>query len=170
MNNGGRVSVNQIIPRIWIGNIYAALDDTFLNNNQIHVIINCTKDLPFHQNVSEHKAKAYRVAVHDNLQPEEIQNMTLWSSEIVYYMLKEYFEGNNILVHCAAGMQRSAAVVAMFLIALKGFTPDESILFIKSRRNIVFTPSINFRKSIDYFYNYFNSSVVPILPGSTHPR
>lgn len=161
------VSANQIIPRVWIGNIYAALDDEFLDTNNIQVIINCTKDLTFHSKVIQGHTKAYRLPIDDNLKEREIRNMTLWGPEAVYYMLKEYFEGNNILVHCAAGIQRSAAVVAMFLIALKGFAPEESISFIKSKRSITFNPSVNFKKSIHHFYEYYNSNIIPILP-ETH--
>lgn len=166
MDMKDHVSVTQIIPRVWIGNIYSAIDDEFLHTNNIQVIINCTKDLAFHSDVIRGKIRAYRLPIDDNLKEQEIQNMSLWAPEVIYYMLKEYFEGNNILVHCAAGIQRSASVVAMFLIALKGYTPEESISFIRSKRNITFKPSVNFKKSIQHFYEYYHSTILPIIPES----
>jgi drug/metabolite transporter (DMT)-like permease len=43
--------------------------------------------------------------------------MTLWSHEAVYKLMMEHNKGQNVLVHCAAGMQRSASIVGMYLIA-----------------------------------------------------
>jgi protein-tyrosine phosphatase len=77
--------------------------------------------------------------------------MELWSFEIIYKLIKEYNSGAIILVHCAAGMQRSAAVVAMFLIATQGMKWEDALQFIRQRRPIAFYPSANFLKAIQGF-------------------
>jgi protein-tyrosine phosphatase len=86
--------------------------------------------------------------VDDNLEPEEIGNLYAWAPETLYKLHREYRVGNTILVHCHAGMQRSAAVVAMYLILTQGMTADEAMAFIKSKRPIAFFPSANFEKAI----------------------
>ena len=121
----------------------------FLKTNRITAIFNCTKDLPF---CTEAGAKMYRLPVDDNLEMSEIRNMTLWSYEAVHKVMKEYKTGNHILIHCAAGMQRSAACVALFLIATRNMRPDQAIQYIQERRPVAFRPSVNFGPAIEGFY------------------
>ena len=66
-------------------------------------------------------------------------------------MLQEYKQGRPILVHCHAGMQRSPAVVAMFLMVLYRMGMDQAKAYIKQRRPIVFFPSANFEASMRGF-------------------
>jgi len=154
-----------IIPRIWLGNFAASQDVMFLRANQISVIFNCTKDLPFQ---TAHSAKMYRVPIHDNLDPVEIRNLSLWSYEAVHKVMNEYKQGNHILIHCAAGMQRSAALLAMFLIAHYRTHFMEAAVHIKKRRPIAFYPSANFAPAIREFDESFHRDIMPklgLLPG-----
>lgn len=148
--NESKADAHLIIPGLWLGNIKAAGNGDFLKENAITTVFNCTKDSPFHHTIK----KQYRVAVDDNLQEEEIRNMELWSFEIVYKLTKELKEG-TVLVHCHAGMQRSATVVSMYLIA-HGMKSDDTFQFIKSKRPIAFHHSVNFYKSIKGFEESFN--------------
>lgn len=140
-------NADQILPNVWLGNLKAAHDEQFLKNAGIQVVFNATKDAPFHSSIR----RRYRVPVDDNLQESEIRNMELWSYEIVYKMLKEYKEGRPILVHCHAGMQRSPAIVAMFLMVLYRMSKDQAKAYIRNKRPIVFLPSTNFEKAIRGF-------------------
>ena len=123
------------------------MDPEFLKANNITVVFNCTKDLPFHNSV----VKRYRVPVDDNLEASEISNMHAWSPEIIAKLLREYRAGHTILVHCFAGMQRSACVVAMTLIALTKKTADEAMAYIREIRPIAFFPAANFERAIRGF-------------------
>ena len=69
----------------------------------------------------------------------------------MYKVVSEYNQGKNILIHCHAGMQRSAAVMAMTLIALTGRSFDEIRTYIRNKRAIAFFPGTNFEKSIRGF-------------------
>jgi len=148
-------NANLIIPRLWLGNKGASMDPEFLKKNNITVVFNCTKDLPFHSSI----IKRYRVPVDDNLEPVEINNMRVWAPEIVYKVLREYRAGHTILVHCFAGMQRSAAVVAMTLIVLTKKSPDEIMAKIRELRPIAFFPAANFEKSIRNFDQDFKKEL-----------
>jgi protein-tyrosine phosphatase len=99
--------------------------------------------------------------VDDNLQAEEIRNMTLWSHEIIYKLLKEHNQGNQVLVHCAAGMQRSAVIVAMLLIIKRGFNWHQSIQYIQSIRPIAFRPAANFKDSLIAFDKSYHEQILP---------
>ena len=136
-----------IVPRIWLGNKMASMDEVFLRQHGIETVFNCTKDLPFHSSMR----RRYRVPVDDNLEEEEIRNMELWSFEIVYKLILEYKQGKTILVHCAAGIQRSAAVTAMFLMVFTGMKHEDAMQYIRERRPIAFFKNANFLKSIQGF-------------------
>jgi protein-tyrosine phosphatase len=149
---------DEIVPGLWLGNRNAALDKEFLQSNKIHAVFNCTKDIPFDDSVQ----RRYRVPVDDNLQQVEIRNMELWSPEIVVKIIAELKDG-PILVHCAAGMQRSAAATAMYLIATKGITTEEAVKFIQSKRPIAFRPAVNFEAAIRGFERLFDRDIRPNL-------
>jgi dual specificity phosphatase 12 len=153
------VNANEIRPRLWLGNWNSARDVEFHQNNKINVIYNCTKNLEFAD--SPTIERRYRIPIDDNLEEEEINNLSKWAPEAILYLLQEYRNGSTILVHCAAGMQRSAATVAMFLIATENLTPDQAIAEVKSRRPIAFFPSANFKKSIHAFHAFFHQNVAP---------
>jgi len=142
---------NLILPRLWLGDKKSSTDPDFLKTAGITTVFNATKDLPFSPLVK----RKYRVPVDDNLQPAEIKNMAEWSPEIVYKVVNEYNQGSVILIHCYAGMQRSAAIMAMTLIALSGHPASQVMPYIRSRREVAFFPSANFLQSILGFEKYY---------------
>lgn len=150
-------NAHEIIPRLWLGNAKASMDEDFLRGNNIVVVFNCTKNLSFSPIVPI----KYRVPVDDNLEEDEIRNMELWSAEIAYKMMNEYVEGKTILVHCMAGMQRSAASVAFFLIAFLKMRALDAMKMIKEKRRVAFYPRANFGRSIDYFDRRFHGQIMP---------
>lgn len=148
---------HEILPGLWLGNKYAALNDRWLKEQDITVVFNCTKDLPFSPSIK----KQYRIPIDDNLKAEEIRNMTLWSHEAVYKVLAEYNKNQKVLVHCAAGMQRSATVVGMFLIATKGMTWQQAISYIQGIRLIAFRDQPNFKDSLIAFDTSYHREILP---------
>lgn len=150
---------NLILPRLWLGNMHAAMDDNFLRENNINVVFNCTKDLPF--SMIPEVQRRYRLPVDDNLEDAEIRNMELWAPEAVLKLVEEYHGGSRILVHCAAGMQRSAALVAMSLMVMQGLHADEAMAQVKQKRPVAFFPSANFKRAIHGFDNYFYNVILP---------
>ena len=154
-----RNNADEIIPRLWLGNVRASQDEDFIQRENIDVIFNCSKDLPFMFNMP----KQYRVPVDDNLQEEEIRNIELWSPEIAHKLLTMYNKGHTILVHCYAGMQRSAACVAILLIALKHIRADDAMNYIRSRRPVAFQPRANFGRAIAFFERDFFTRILPSI-------
>lgn len=152
-------NAHEIIPRLWLGNAKASMDEDFIRQHNIIVVFNCTKNLPFSPMIPI----KYRIPVDDNREEQEIRNMELWSGEIAYKMMHEYIEGKTILVHCAAGMQRSAASVAFFLIALLKLRALDAMRMIKEKRRVAFFPRANFGRSIDYFDRRFHGEIIPEL-------
>ena len=147
---------HEVLPGLWLGNRNASQDEAWLREKNIEAVFNCTKDIPF---LTGPWAK-YRVPVDDNLQDDQIRNLELWSWEVTYKISHEMKLGKKVLVHCAAGMQRSAACVAMFLISQFRCTTDEAIAYTKSRRPIAFYGNANFYRSIRGFENSFRKFIM----------
>lgn len=154
---------DEVVPGLLLGSRYAALNPEYLAQKKVKAVFNCTKDIPFDPSIK----RQYRVPVDDNLKEPEIANLAKWSYEIVYKLVLEMKrtkeEGGTVLVHCAAGMQRSAASVAMYLITINGFSTDEAISFIRTKRSIAFRPSANFERSIRAYEASFKKDVSPQL-------
>jgi len=152
---------NEIIPRIWLGSFQSARDEKWLSDHGIQVVFNCTKDLPFIP--CKTVELRIRVPVHDNLEPSEILFLTKHSSSTAFEIVKHWKAGKIILIHCAAGMQRSAACVAFFLITVLKIHTEEAIAYIKQRRPIAFHPSANFLDAIVYYDNFFHTEIAPMI-------
>lgn len=161
---------DEVIPGLYLGSRYAALDGEWLKSHKVIAVFNCTKDIPFHPSVT----RQFRVPVDDNLQDPEIRNLEHWSYELVYILSSELRraqkQGGTVLVHCAAGMQRSAASVAMYLVATQNITTDQAVSYIRTKRSIAFQPGINFERSIRGFEAAFNKEVRPVLTQPQQPR
>ena len=155
-----RNDADEIIPRLWIGNRHVSQNAEWLRTNRITTVFNCTKQLPFHGSIPYQ----YRVPVDDNLQPAEIKNMEMWAPEIAYKIHREYVEGRRILVHCHAGMQRSATAVAFFLLIFTGRPLIQIMYMIQSRRPITFRPTPNFASALHAFEERVMTELLPHQP------
>ncbi len=146
---------NLILPRLWLGNRKAAADGEFLSKHNVTTVFNCTKTLPFHDSV----LRKYRLPVDDNLEAAEIKNMETWAPEAVYKVIAEYNRGETILIHCHAGMQRSAALMAMVLITMTQKPVDEVIRHIRAKRPVAFFPETNFDEAIRGYDRTFRNAL-----------
>jgi hypothetical protein len=114
---------DEIIPGLWLANYKPGLDIDFLKKNNIDVIINCTPDIPFYNEIFDEKdisqlkkMETFRISVYDSLLEKDILLMEQYFKYVLPFMVKKYIdEKKKILIHCRAGAQRSAIVVAAFL-------------------------------------------------------
>jgi protein tyrosine phosphatase (PTP) superfamily phosphohydrolase (DUF442 family) len=143
-------NAHQILPGLWLGNCSAAQDAGFLATAKIGAITNATKDIP---NFFERQGIEYhRLPVDDDLQPHSIQHMAEKLDDAVRFIKQHYLiDGKPVLVHCFAGMQRSAAIVTAFILKYTSETDLVKVAaFVRQKRPVAFlgmvpkTLSINF--------------------------
>lgn len=139
-------NAHEIVPGLWLGNRAAAEDGVFLERNNIAAIINATKDLPFAR-----AGQNFRVAVDDNLQPSEVEQMAVLLPHAASFLYKcHYIDKQPVLVHCFAGVQRSATIVAYYLYAYFKYPIEQAIKLVISKRPIAFNSgkNINFQRAL----------------------
>lgn len=141
------MAVCEILPHLWLGDIRSAKNKSFFDDNNIEIVINCTKDIPFFSNYTTN----IRISINDNLEEEEIDKFYLYIDKAVNLINKELLNFKNILVHCYAGKQRSASIISCYLMKYANMSLKESIESVKSKRSVAFTPGINFSKSLLQF-------------------
>ena len=143
------MSVCQILSNLWLGDIRIAKNKLFFDENNIKVVINCSKDIPFYSNYTNN----IRISVDDSLKNKDINLLYEYIPKAVEYIHNNILESNNILIHCYAGKQRSASIVVAYLMKYGNLSLKDSILSVCSKREIVFTPSINFKKTLIKYEN-----------------
>lgn len=149
---------DEIIPNLWLGSEDAALSTSFVTEKKIKGVINCTPSVP--NKFKVHGVHYTRVSLDDSLKIKDINKMTLYLPYIVQQLRNiHHKKKHKVLVHCHAGMQRSAIVVAAYLVQYYNKTPSEAIKYIISKRPIAFLngDSINFEDSLNVFYNNLKS-------------
>jgi protein-tyrosine phosphatase len=133
---------NMVMKNLYIGSAKSILELTDLG-----LVVNCTPDYP----MSPYCEKFIRIPVWDS--PSETSHMytLIQQTSVLENIHKCLLENKKVLVHCAAGIQRSCAVVACYLCKYYGMKTDESIEYIRRYRQVAFSGGSNFYRTIKQF-------------------
>ena len=136
--------MNYIIDNIYLGGNDAASDENYLKQYNITTVINCAEEI-----VSVYKdIKFLELNLYDSF------NQPLFPKfEVAYKFIKKNSK-NNILIHCALGVSRSASLVAFYMMKEKGWDYDTCYNYMKERRPIV-NPNSNFVGQLREYYDKY---------------
>lgn len=141
--------MSEVLPNLWLG----GEADSVALGAQADLVVNCTSNQPFHGD-STHQ-RQLRLEVEDNGDDRQ-QNVMLAhladpTTDVLGAIQRALSNGQRVLVHCHMGRQRSAAVVAAYLMATTGCTVQQAVQHIQGRRRDAFLHSINFQPALDDF-------------------
>jgi dual specificity MAP kinase phosphatase len=140
-----------IIDGLWLGNKTSSQDRIFLNENNIKFIVNCTTDINIPEWYNQDNINYIRLPIYD-FNSESNNNILKDKIMSIISNIREYRNKKiNILVHCFAGIQRSATVIACYLMYYYNYKPELAIFYIRYKRNIAFNPYPTFN---NFIYNY----------------
>lgn len=148
----------EIIPRLFLGPYEAAKNLEFIEQNNISVIVNCTRNLEncfslnFKKSLEEAPLevqqwikdnctsyiKYYRIPIDDKDTIEENELFYNETSKVLPELIELYLSGKTILVHCLAGIQRSASLVVIMLVYLLEISLEDALVFLEMRKPNVF--------------------------------
>jgi len=137
---------NEIIPGLWIGDLYSSQDKDFFKAFGIRCVINATTHIPPAPFYRQMKISFKRVPVYDSNEAENLSLMLKHKPSAVSFINGAQKLQHPTLVHCHAGMQRSATIVAFYLMEYYKMSKKKAIKYIKKRRDICFEPVPTFDK------------------------
>lgn len=122
--------MSKIFEQLYLGSRIEASDQGWLDNNHITHIVNCAVEIPSY--FPDHFSYL-------NLRLDDTP------SQSIYHVLERSFNfilsaigrGGNVLVHCAAGISRSASMVIYFIMKTKEMAFQKALDYVRSKRSIV---------------------------------
>ena len=126
----------EILDYLFIGSEEHASNLPQLKENNIDNVLNVAKGC---RNYFENDLAYFNLPVLDVCE-EDISSIFQQSFEIIEQIR---LSGGKVLVHCNAGISRSATICAAYLMKRQGLTMDEALKVIKEKRNCI-APNFGF--------------------------
>lgn len=128
---------------LYIGNANSVYDKNFLTANGIKLIINASNDHRNQNNLSIPTIMALDMkdTIPDAKSDSEFTRQYFRKASTISEQIHKYAsKGQPVLIHCQAGMNRSAFILAYYLIKKRGYSPDATIAMLrkinKTYRNV----------------------------------
>eukprot|EP01091_Cochliopodium_minus_P003982 TRINITY_DN1390_c0_g1_i1.p1 TRINITY_DN1390_c0_g1~~TRINITY_DN1390_c0_g1_i1.p1 ORF type:complete len:337 (-),score=86.86 TRINITY_DN1390_c0_g1_i1:56-1066(-) len=139
---------NQILQKdnsfLYLGGIENAKSKECIDSLNIKNIVNVTSH--YDNQFEETGIKYLRISIQDNTQQNIADHF-----EMSYNFIKESLEKKeNILIHCVAGVSRSASLVLAFLMKYNNTSYKETFEYLRKRRKNIF-PNVGFLKQLLLF-------------------
>lgn len=137
----------EVAPSVWVGSRRDAHDADFMRRANIRHVINCTRDVPFRFP----RLNGFRIPVDDDFSENDTMARNL-PIAVAAIESAVSFGSEAVLVHCVAGMQRSAAVAAALLMSRQRWTPSQAMAYLQSIKPETFRPYPTFARALDVYY------------------
>ncbi|XP_016076629.1 PREDICTED: dual specificity protein phosphatase 10 [Miniopterus natalensis] len=144
-----------ILPFLFLGNEQDAQDLEALRRLNIGYVLNVTTHLPlFHYEKGLLSYK--RLPATDSNK----QNLRQYFEEAFEFIEEAHQCGKGLLIHCQAGVSRSATIVIAYLMKHTRMTMTDAYKFVKGKRPII-SPNLNFMGQLLEFEEDLNNGVTP---------
>ncbi|KAI0720791.1 hypothetical protein C8T65DRAFT_567048 [Cerioporus squamosus] len=137
------MSMNEIVPNLWVGDLPSALDTETLRAHNIRSVVSAMRGrVSIHETFIRHQI---------NIDDTETADILQHFVPSITFIQSELDKGYGVLVHCQAGMSRSVAIVAAYLMVTQGLDADGALEVIRKARPDV-QPNEGFMHQLDIFY------------------
>ncbi|KAM5132465.1 dual specificity protein phosphatase 8-like isoform 2-T2 [Mantella aurantiaca] len=131
------VSVTRILPHLYLGSQNDVMDQEVINQNGITHVLNVSYSCPKPVFISDNHF--LRIPINDSY----CEKILPWLSAAVEFIGKVELVNGRVLVHCLAGISRSAAVAIAYIMRSMGLSLDDAYRFVKEKRPTI-SPNFNF--------------------------
>lgn len=137
---------DEILPSLYLGGIEAALDSEGLAVRSIRAVVCCMRELEFPNSKFNPDLEYNRVDVED-MGREPIE---LFFPEATEFIHTQLLQERPVLVHCKAGVSRSASVLIAYLIEYCGYSLHDAFNLLLHHRPTI-TPNPGFMERLRDF-------------------
>ncbi|KAL2100013.1 hypothetical protein ACEWY4_004407 [Coilia grayii] len=132
-DQGGPV---EILPFLFLGSALHASKKDMLDGMGISALLNVSSNCPNHfEGIYQYKC----IPVEDNHK----EDISSWFIEAIEFIDSVKDSNGRVLVHCQAGISRSATICLAYLMMKKRVRLEEAFEFVKQRRSII-SPNFSF--------------------------
>lgn len=139
-----------VLKNLFIGNIQDAANKSFLESNRINLVINCCKEYTVDYNyLKTQNITCVMLEYFDSLEQDLNEQGKLIN---VIKLIDDHLtnERGGVLVHCVAGVSRSASVVIAYLMWKNKINFESAFRIVRQARPIV-EPNSNFVNQLKSF-------------------
>ncbi|OWF40203.1 dual specificity protein phosphatase 4-like [Mizuhopecten yessoensis] len=130
----------ELLPHLYIGNALSAAGKDVLLNHGITAILNVSNNCRNHFDAD---FRYKNIPVDDN----PLVDLSTWFMEAITFIDEVKRHGGKTLVHCQAGISRSATICLAYIMQSQCLSLDEAFEFVKSRRSVI-SPNISFLQQL----------------------
>ncbi|KAI0760066.1 hypothetical protein C8Q74DRAFT_1319312 [Fomes fomentarius] len=137
------MSMDEIVSNLWLGDLPSALDPENLRAHNIRSVLSAMRGrVSINETFIRHQI---------NIDDTETADILQHFVPSITFIQSELDRGYGILVHCQAGMSRSVAIVAAYLMVTQGLDPEGALETIRKARPDV-QPNEGFMRQLHIFY------------------
>ncbi|KAA0720612.1 Dual specificity protein phosphatase 16 [Triplophysa tibetana] len=152
------VGPTRILPHLYLGCQRDVLNKELMQQNDIAYVLNASNTCPKPDFISEWHF--LRVPVNDSF----CEKILPWLDRSVDFIEKAKASDGRVLVHCLAGISRSATIAIAYIMKRMNMTLDEAYRFVKEKRPTI-SPNFNFLgQLLDFEKKLKCVSEAPIKP------
>ncbi|KIK68452.1 hypothetical protein GYMLUDRAFT_215067 [Collybiopsis luxurians FD-317 M1] len=135
-------AMDQVIPGLWIGGLPSAMDTENLKANKIYSVLSAMRGkISIHETFIRHQIL---------LDDSEEEDILIHLLPAITFIQSELDKGRGVLVHCQAGISRSATIVAAYLMHNREMNVEEALNLIRKARPEI-DPNPSFLAQLEIF-------------------
>ncbi|XP_066040400.1 dual specificity protein phosphatase 16 [Chamaea fasciata] len=127
----------RILPHLYLGCQRDVLNKELMQQNDIGYVLNASNTCPKPDFIPE--SHFLRVPVNDSF----CEKILPWLDKSVEFIEKAKASNGHVLVHCLAGISRSATIAIAYIMKRMDMSLDEAYRFVKEKRPTI-SPNFNF--------------------------
>ncbi|XP_044137272.1 dual specificity protein phosphatase 16 [Bufo gargarizans] len=131
------VGPTRILPHLYLGCQRDVLNKELMQQNEIGFVLNASNTCPKPDFICD--SHFLRVPVNDSF----CEKILPWLDKSVDFIEKAKASNGRVLVHCLAGISRSATIAIAYIMKRMDMTLDEAYRFVKEKRPTI-SPNFNF--------------------------
>ncbi|KAM6417278.1 dual specificity protein phosphatase 16 isoform 1-T5 [Pluvialis apricaria] len=131
------IGPTRILPHLYLGCQRDVLNKELMQQNDIGYVLNASNTCPKPDFIPE--SHFLRVPVNDSF----CEKILPWLDKSVDFIEKAKASNGRVLVHCLAGISRSATIAIAYIMKRMDMSLDEAYRFVKEKRPTI-SPNFNF--------------------------